>query len=102
MDLDENAPPLFDKQCSQKKCKATLPPEYKWKTCQQCHDWGRLHKQVKRKNNDAEDGPRRRVVLQVSTAGNQSEERQYIIIEDDSTSAETENVSVGSSCTQGC
>ena len=103
MDLDQNSPPLlFDRQCSQKKCKAILPPEseYKWMTCQQCRDWGRLHKQVKRKN-DGDDGPKRRVVLQASTVGNESKERQYIIIEDDSTTGETDNVSVGLFCRQG-
>ena len=86
-----------------KKCNAALPPEseYKWKTCQKCHDWGRLHKQVKRKNDGDDDGPRHRVVLQASTAGNQSEERQYII-EDDTPSAEMESVSVDSSCRESC
>ena len=57
---------------------------------------------MKRKNDGDDDGLRHWVVLQASTAGNQSEERQYIIIEDDSTSAEMESVSVDSSCRQSC
>jgi hypothetical protein len=79
------------------KCHAKLPSEseYKWKTCQQCRNWGRLHKQAKRKNDKDDDGPRRGVVLQASTTENQGKERQYIIVEDDSTSSELEGVSDG-------
>ncbi|KIM77074.1 hypothetical protein PILCRDRAFT_91278 [Piloderma croceum F 1598] len=67
--------------------------EYKWKTCQQCHSWGRLHEQAKRKNDRDDGGPRCQVVLQASTAEKQREERWYIIIEDDSMSSESESYS---------
>ncbi|KAF8508628.1 hypothetical protein BU17DRAFT_70752 [Hysterangium stoloniferum] len=93
MDLHEHSPPSSQRECSQKKCKAKLPSEskYKWKTCQQCRDWGRLHKQAKRKNDRDDDGPRCQVVLQASTNENEGEERQYTIIEDDRTSSESES-----------
>jgi hypothetical protein len=95
MNYDQNSPPLAHRECSQKKCKAILPPEsvYKWKTCQRCRDWGRLHKQAKRKNDGNDDEPRRRVVLQTPAAENEGEGRQYVIVEDYSALSELESVS---------
>jgi hypothetical protein len=47
-----------------------------------------------RKNDKDDDGPRCRVL----PAENRNEERQYIIVEDDSMSSASEDVSVGSLC----
>jgi hypothetical protein len=95
MDHNQNSPPEARRECSQKKCRAILPPEseYKWKTCQRCRDWGKLHKQAKRKNDSNDDGPRRRVVLQTPPVEGTSEAQQYVIVEDNSTSSELEMVS---------
>jgi hypothetical protein len=95
MDYNQNSLPQAQRECSQKKCRAILSPEseYKWKTCQRCCDWGKLHKQAKRKNNSNDDGPRHRVVLQMPPVESTSEVQQYVIVEDNSTSSGLEMVS---------
>ncbi|KAF8257921.1 hypothetical protein EI94DRAFT_1816526 [Lactarius quietus] len=49
------APPSMN-QCTQSKCKAALPDDYQYKTCEKCRNISRLSMQKKRKWDKADEG----------------------------------------------
>ena len=61
MPTDENIPPSSSRQCSQSKCKITLPDGYKWKSCQGCREKDKLAKRQKRRHEDEDNIPRKRL-----------------------------------------
>src|ERR1700744_2388760 len=46
-----------EKLCTQSKCKAVLPNDYQYKTCDRCRNISKLSMQKKRKREKADEGP---------------------------------------------
>jgi hypothetical protein len=76
--MDENIPPSSSRQCSQSKCKATLPNDYKWKSCERCRERDRVAKKKKRQHENDDNIPRKRLTPStLSALGRPAEKAEH-------------------------